>query len=152
MVKEEKERLQMGRGSPASGEDWRLRDVVRTLEDQLQKERAKSLRSNGKRSKDHRVLLEQVRPASVLTAGLDARLIWCLTVFSLFGLSWRSSGHQSVLSRCESRLSPMNWRCFAEGETIKASLSSPPVSVSFVVITCSSLAAEDRPFKPVASP
>ncbi|MEQ2194172.1 hypothetical protein XENOCAPTIV_024860, partial [Xenoophorus captivus] len=56
-LKEEKEamamaleRLQMsGSGSALGREDWRIRDVVRTLEEQLVKERAKSQRSTSKR-------------------------------------------------------------------------------------------------------
>lgn len=55
------ERLQSGGGGPAPGpEDWRARDVVRALEEQLVKERAKSQRSAGKRCQEQRLLLEQV--------------------------------------------------------------------------------------------
>lgn len=67
-MKEEKEamakvleRLQIGGSSSAPRrEDWRVRDVVRTLEDQLVKERAKSQRSASKRCQEQRLLLEQV--------------------------------------------------------------------------------------------
>lgn len=68
LVKEEKEsmakvleRLQLSGNDPTSGrEDWRMRDVVRTLEEQLVKERAKSQRSMSKRCQEQRVLVEQV--------------------------------------------------------------------------------------------
>lgn len=68
-VKEEKEgmakalgRLQMsGKGSTAGRDDWRIRDVVRTLEEQLIKERAKSQRSTSKRCQEQRLLMEQVK-------------------------------------------------------------------------------------------
>lgn len=67
-MKEEKEamakvleRLQIGGSSSTSRrEDWRVRDVVRTLEEQLVKERAKSQRSASKRCQEQRLLLEQV--------------------------------------------------------------------------------------------
>ncbi|XP_068456119.1 centrosomal protein CCDC61 isoform X2 [Clinocottus analis] len=67
LVKEQKdamakvlERLQGGGGGPAPGrEDWRFRDVVRTLEEQLVKERAKSQRSASKRCQEQRLLMEQ---------------------------------------------------------------------------------------------
>lgn len=67
-MKEEKEtmakvmeRLQVsGSGSMPGQEDWRVRDVVRTLEEQLVKERAKSQRSAGKRCQEQRLLIEQV--------------------------------------------------------------------------------------------
>lgn len=55
------ERLQSSGGGPAAGrEDWRVRDVVRTLEEQLVKERAKSQRSASKRCQEQRLLMEQV--------------------------------------------------------------------------------------------
>lgn len=55
------ERLQAsGSGSTSGREDWRSRDVVRTLEEQLVKERAKSQRSASKRCQEQRLLLEQV--------------------------------------------------------------------------------------------
>lgn len=55
------ERLQIsGSGSSPAQEDWRVRDVVRTLEEQLVKERAKSQRSASKRCQEQRLLLEQV--------------------------------------------------------------------------------------------
>lgn len=68
-MKEEKEamakvleRLQIsGSSSTPRQEDWRVRDVVRTLEEQLVKERAKSQRSASKRCQEQRLLLEQVR-------------------------------------------------------------------------------------------
>ncbi|XP_076024818.1 centrosomal protein CCDC61 isoform X2 [Genypterus blacodes] len=75
LMKEEKERLSMGGGgSPAAEEDWRLRDVVRTLEEQLLKERAKSQRSTSKRSKEHRVLLEQLEDLRSSECALQIRV------------------------------------------------------------------------------
>lgn len=67
-MKEEKEamakvleRLQVsGSGSTPGREDWRAREVVRTLEEQLVKERAKSQRSASKRCQEQRLLMEQV--------------------------------------------------------------------------------------------
>ncbi|XP_034034609.1 coiled-coil domain-containing protein 61-like isoform X2 [Thalassophryne amazonica] len=67
-VKEEKEaiakileRLQLGgSGSTPGREDWRIRDVVRMLEEQLVKERAKSQRSASKRNQEQRLLKEQL--------------------------------------------------------------------------------------------
>ncbi|CAK6953615.1 centrosomal protein CCDC61 isoform X2 [Scomber scombrus] len=68
LVKEEKEaiakvleRLQIsGDGSVPAREDRRGRDVVRTLEEQLVKERAKSQRSASKRCQEQRLLMEQL--------------------------------------------------------------------------------------------
>lgn len=68
MVKEEKEsmakvleRLQLGgNGSTSGREDWRVQEVVRTLEEQLVKERAKSQRSASKRCQEQRLLVQQV--------------------------------------------------------------------------------------------
>lgn len=55
------ERLQFSAGgSPSDREDWRIRDVVRTLEEQLVKERTKSQRSATKRCQEQRLLIEQV--------------------------------------------------------------------------------------------
>lgn len=84
LVKEEKEsiakvleRLQLSGGGSAPGrEDWRARDVVRTLEEQLVKERAKSQRSASKRCQEQRLLIEQVE-------------ILCLVDFSWNGWSRR---------------------------------------------------------------
>lgn len=69
LVREEKEamakvleRLQFSAGNSTSDrEDWRIRDVVRTLEEQLVKERTKSQRSATKRCQEQRLLIEQVR-------------------------------------------------------------------------------------------
>lgn len=56
------ERLQLSGGNSTSNrEDWRVRDVMRTLEEQLVKERAKSQRSATKRCQEQRLLMEQVR-------------------------------------------------------------------------------------------
>ncbi|XP_077360454.1 centrosomal protein CCDC61 isoform X2 [Festucalex cinctus] len=69
LMKEEKEaiakvleRLQLGGSVAAPGgpQDWRSRDVVRTLEEQLLKERAKSQRSASKRCQEQRLLMEQL--------------------------------------------------------------------------------------------
>lgn len=55
------ERLQFSAGNSTSDrEDWRIRDVVRTLEEQLVKERTKSQRSATKRCQEQRLLIEQV--------------------------------------------------------------------------------------------
>lgn len=55
------ERLQYSAGNSSSDrEDWRIRDVVRTLEEQLVKERTKSQRSATKRCQEQRLLMEQV--------------------------------------------------------------------------------------------
>lgn len=59
------ERLQIGGSASTSGrEDRRVRDVVRSLEEQLVKERAKSQRSASKKSQEQRLLMEQVLPFS----------------------------------------------------------------------------------------
>jgi len=68
-VKEEKEamakslgQLQMsGTGSTSGREDWRIRDVVKALEEQLVKERAKGQRSTSKKCLEQRLLMEQVK-------------------------------------------------------------------------------------------
>lgn len=55
------EHQQLSAGHSASDrEDWRIRDVVRTLEEQLLKERTKSQRSATKRCQEQRLLIEQV--------------------------------------------------------------------------------------------
>ncbi|XP_019719963.1 centrosomal protein CCDC61 isoform X2 [Hippocampus comes] len=69
LMKEEKEaiakvleRLQLGGSvsTPGGPQDWRDRDVVRTLQEQLLKERAKSQRSASKRCQEQRLLMEQL--------------------------------------------------------------------------------------------
>ncbi|XP_069556594.1 centrosomal protein CCDC61 isoform X1 [Brachyistius frenatus] len=68
VVKEQKEamakvleRLQTsGSGSTSGREDWRIKDMVRTLEEQLVKERAKSQRSTSKRCQEQRILMQQL--------------------------------------------------------------------------------------------
>lgn len=70
LVREEKEaltkaleRLQIvGAGATPGGGARGLREVVRSLEDQLLRERAKSQRSATKRGQEQRLLLEQVGP------------------------------------------------------------------------------------------
>lgn len=72
LVREEKEamaevleRLRLSAGNSTSDrEDWRVRDVMRTLEEQLVKERAKGQRSAAKRCQEQRLLMEQVRFSS----------------------------------------------------------------------------------------
>lgn len=69
LVREEKEamaqvleRLQLNAGNSTSDrQDWRIREVVRALEEQLVKERTKSQRSATKRCQEQRLLIEQVR-------------------------------------------------------------------------------------------
>lgn len=69
------ERLQMGGSAVTPGrEDWRVRDVVRTLEEQLVKERAKSQRSASKRSQEQRVLMEQLEELRASECALRARV------------------------------------------------------------------------------
>ncbi|XP_051903445.1 centrosomal protein CCDC61 isoform X2 [Hippocampus zosterae] len=69
LMKEEKEaiakvleQLQLGGSvsTPGGPQDWRDRDVVRTLQEQLLKERAKSQRSASKRCQEQRLLMEQL--------------------------------------------------------------------------------------------
>lgn len=82
-MKEEKEamaktleRLQIGGSSSTPGrEDWRFRDVVRTLEEQLVKERAKSQRSASKRGQEQRLLVEQVEPFTLQPNQLQQTLV-----------------------------------------------------------------------------
>uniref|UniRef100_A0A3P9D8V3 Centrosomal protein CCDC61 n=1 Tax=Maylandia zebra TaxID=106582 RepID=A0A3P9D8V3_9CICH len=82
LVKEEKEsmakvleRLQLSGNDPTSGrEDWRMRDVVRTLEEQLVKERAKSQRSMSKRCQEQRLLVEQLEELRASECALRVRV------------------------------------------------------------------------------
>ncbi|XP_037323713.2 centrosomal protein CCDC61 isoform X4 [Pungitius pungitius] len=82
LVKEEKdamakavERLQSSGGGPTAGrEDWRVRDVVRTLEEQLVKERAKSQRSASKRCQEQRHLMEQFEDLRASECALRIRV------------------------------------------------------------------------------
>ncbi|KAM9781937.1 centrosomal protein CCDC61 isoform 1-T2 [Syngnathus typhle] len=69
LMKEEKEaiakvleRLQLSGSvsTPGGPQDWRGRDVVKTLEEQLLKERAKSQRSATKRCQEQQLLMEQL--------------------------------------------------------------------------------------------
>lgn len=63
------EGMQFSAGNSTSDrEDWRIRDVVRTLEEQLVKERTKSQRSATKRCQEQRLLIEQVRFCFFLAA------------------------------------------------------------------------------------
>uniref|UniRef100_A0A3Q3MB14 Centrosomal protein CCDC61 n=1 Tax=Mastacembelus armatus TaxID=205130 RepID=A0A3Q3MB14_9TELE len=82
LVKEEKEalasvleRLQISAsGSTPGREDWRVRDVVRTLEEQLVKERAKSQRSASKRCQEQRLLIEQLEELRASERALRVRV------------------------------------------------------------------------------
>ncbi|XP_028278205.1 centrosomal protein CCDC61 isoform X2 [Parambassis ranga] len=82
LVKQEKEamakvleRLQVsGSGSTPGREDWRIRDVVRTLEEQLVKERAKSQRSSSKRCQEQRLLIEQLEDLRASECALRVRV------------------------------------------------------------------------------
>lgn len=82
LVKEEKEamskvldKLQMsGSGSTLGREDWRIRDVVRTLEEQLVKERAKSQRSTTKKCLEQRLLIEQLEKLRASECALRVRV------------------------------------------------------------------------------
>ncbi|XP_041657554.1 centrosomal protein CCDC61 isoform X2 [Cheilinus undulatus] len=82
LVKEEKEamakvmeRLQLaGSGSTSGREDWRVREVVTTLEEQLIKERAKSQRSASKRSQEQRLLNEQLEELQASERALRVRV------------------------------------------------------------------------------
>ncbi|XP_072302523.1 centrosomal protein CCDC61 isoform X2 [Eucyclogobius newberryi] len=82
LVKEEKaamanvlERLQIGRSAVTPGrEEWRVRDVVRSLEEQLVKERAKNQRSASKKSQEQRLLLEQFEELRASECALRARV------------------------------------------------------------------------------
>ncbi|XP_034539833.1 coiled-coil domain-containing protein 61 [Notolabrus celidotus] len=81
-VKEEKdamakvlERLQLAGSSSTSGrEDWRPRDHVSTLEEQLVKERAKSQRSASKRSQEQQLLNEQLEELRASECALRVRV------------------------------------------------------------------------------
>lgn len=74
MVKEENnemtkvlEQLRMRANvSPFGVDDWRVRDVVRALEEQLVKERAESHQTARKRFQEQRILTEQVIPLFIL--------------------------------------------------------------------------------------
>lgn len=83
-MKEEKEamakaleRLQMsGSGSELGRGDWRVKEVVRTLEEQLIKERAKGQRSTSKRCQEQRLLMEQVKVHWVTSLMFTLFLCW----------------------------------------------------------------------------
>ncbi|KAJ4929773.1 hypothetical protein JOQ06_018794 [Pogonophryne albipinna] len=82
LVKEEKEamgnvleRLQVGGGGSVAGrEDRRGRDVVRHLEEQLLKERAKGQRSASKRCQDQQLLMEQFEGLRASECALRVRV------------------------------------------------------------------------------
>ncbi|XP_010730080.2 centrosomal protein CCDC61 isoform X2 [Larimichthys crocea] len=69
------ERLQIsGGGSTPGRDDWRVKDVVRTLEEQLVKERAKSQRSASKRCQEQRLLIEQLEELRASECALRVRV------------------------------------------------------------------------------
>ncbi|CAG02955.1 unnamed protein product, partial [Tetraodon nigroviridis] len=82
LVREEKEamakvleRLQFSAGGSTSDrEDRRIRDVVRTLEEQLVKERTKSQRSATKRCQEQRLLIEQLEELRASELALRVRV------------------------------------------------------------------------------
>ncbi|CAL1573726.1 unnamed protein product [Knipowitschia caucasica] len=82
LIKEEKnamtkvlERLQIdGRAVTPGREEWRARDVVQSLEEQLMKERAKNQRSASKRSQEQRLLIEQFEELRASECALRARV------------------------------------------------------------------------------
>lgn len=82
LVKEEKEamskvleQLQVAGGGASLGrEDWRIRDVVRTLEEQLVKERAKNQRSTSKRCLEQRLLIQQLEELRASECALRVRV------------------------------------------------------------------------------
>lgn len=97
------ERLQMSASSSTPGrEDWRVRDVVRTLEEQLVKERAKSQRSANKRCQEQRLLMEQVALycCSIVNKGIFVVFSHDYIFFLLFSrLVWGAEGLR-VCSPC----------------------------------------------------
>ncbi|TKS83502.1 Coiled-coil domain-containing protein 61 [Collichthys lucidus] len=69
------ERLQIsGGGSTPGRDDWRVKDVVRTLEEQLVKERAKSQRSASKKCQEQRLLIEQLEELRASECALRVRV------------------------------------------------------------------------------
>uniref|UniRef100_A0A7N6A0M3 Centrosomal protein CCDC61 n=1 Tax=Anabas testudineus TaxID=64144 RepID=A0A7N6A0M3_ANATE len=69
------DRLQISASGATPGrEDWRARDVVRTLEEQLVKERAKSQRSASKRCQEQRLLIEQLEELRASECALRVRV------------------------------------------------------------------------------
>lgn len=87
------ERLQFSAGGSTSDrEDRRIRDVVRTLEEQLVKERTKSQCSATKRCQEQRLLIEQVG-FIICPKILTFFFYFYMTVyyhFPQFWTSWRS--------------------------------------------------------------
>ncbi|XP_078787400.1 centrosomal protein CCDC61 isoform X2 [Oryzias latipes] len=82
VIKEEKDamskalaRLQRSDHCSAPGrEDWRMNDVVRALEEQLIKERAKSQRSTSKRCQEQQLLVEQLDELRASECALRVRV------------------------------------------------------------------------------
>lgn len=69
------ERFQVGGSTVTPGrENPRVREVVRTLEEQLLKERAKNQRSASKRSQEQRLLIEQLEELRASECALRARV------------------------------------------------------------------------------
>lgn len=63
-----------GSGSVLGREEWRSRDAVRSLEDQLAKERAKNQRSTSKRCIEQRLLIEQLEELRASECALRVRV------------------------------------------------------------------------------
>ncbi|XP_051903446.1 centrosomal protein CCDC61 isoform X3 [Hippocampus zosterae] len=108
LMKEEKEaiakvleQLQLGGSvsTPGGPQDWRDRDVVRTLQEQLLKERAKSQRSASKRCQEQRLLMEQL---DELRASECALRLHVKSLTNEVALLRRSRG--TPLSACGGRL------------------------------------------------
>lgn len=104
VVKEEKEamsnvleQLQVSRSSSTPGrEDWKVRDAVRTLQEQLVKERAKNQRSASKRCQEQRLLLEQVQ-LSCFSKWLGEKYhVLPKLILTFFLLSWLVGGAESL--------------------------------------------------------
>ncbi|XP_037543439.1 centrosomal protein CCDC61 [Nematolebias whitei] len=111
-VKEEKEgmakalgRLQLsGKCSTAEREDWRIRDVVRTLEEQLIKERAKSQRSTSKRCQEQRLLMEQLEELRASECTLRVRVKSLTNELALLRRGRVTPGSGHVSSRVDGEI------------------------------------------------
>lgn len=159
LVREEKEamakvleRLQFSAGNSTSDrEDWRIRDVVRTLEEQLVKERAKSQRSATKRCQEQRLLIEQVR--------FFIGWYWCfsiftwlfLTAFFHFGLVGGAEGIR-VSASCSGK-EPHKWTGITTKRVRQSNgvLHLPTMGVEAFHVRCSSVSAAERLQRQLAS-
>uniref|UniRef100_A0A3Q3WU17 Centrosomal protein CCDC61 n=1 Tax=Mola mola TaxID=94237 RepID=A0A3Q3WU17_MOLML len=114
VVKEEKEamskvleQLQVSRSSSTPGrEDWRVRDAVRTLQEQLVKERAKNQRSASKRCQEQRLLLEQLEELRASECALRIRVKSLATELALLrrGLVRVPSASARIASRVDGEI------------------------------------------------